>query len=81
MKLVSYGTALLCSALLASAALAEEVKVQSGPVDDVGTAVDCSLDGYKGESMTFPTAIPIPDNTAGGVTDATVERARARHHR
>ncbi len=68
MKLVRYGMALLCSALLASAAMAEEEKIGSAPGDDLGTLVDCPLQGYKGESVTFPQPVSIPDNVATGVT-------------
>jgi hypothetical protein len=67
MKLVRYGMALLCSALLASAAVAEEEKIGS-PADDFGALVDCDLTGYKSEVVTFPGPIAIPDNVVAGVT-------------
>jgi len=68
MKLVRYGMALLCSALLASAAMAEEEKIGSAPGDDLGTLVDCDLSQYKSEAVTFPAPVAIPDAAAAGVT-------------
>jgi hypothetical protein len=59
--------ALLCCALLASAAVAEEEKIGSAPDDGIGIQVDCDLTGYKSEAVTFPTPVSIPDNVAAGV--------------
>lgn len=67
MKLVRYGMALLCSALLASAAVAEEEKIGSAPGDDLGTLVDCDLTGYKSEVASFVPPVAIPDNIVAGV--------------
>lgn len=71
----SYSTflrSLLCVAVLAVSASAEEVKNENGPTEgppsEVVPAANCNLQGYKSEVVTFTAPIPIPDNVAAGVT-------------
>jgi len=63
----------LCFALVATAAWAEEVKVENDTPAE-GTAANCNLTGYKSEARTG-LQVPVPDNNAAGVTLGPIQFA------
>jgi len=70
---------LLCVAVLAASAWAEDVKNESGPTDgppsEVIPAANCDLTGYKLGEQVFSPAVAVPDNNPTGVIVGPIQLA------